>query len=305
MSPLVFTRFLNGFLMIAIPIALAIYLARRFRLGWRLWWIGAAGFIISQVGHLPFNWILNRLFVMGMLPTPPNSWRLIFFAILGGLSAGLFEELTRAGIYRWWADDARSWRKGFQLGAGHGGAEAIILGGLVLIGFVNVLILSGPDAARLVSPDQMALVQQQVAAYWSGNPFLALLGAVERVFSIINHLALSLIVLQAFIRRQPAWIAVAVLYHTLLDGSMAYCAGLWGKQTWGMLAVEGIIGIGALVSLMIIIVLYRPEPASQAEDETLQPAAAPVPPARIADLLKEQPEIEVDEDILKDSRYSS
>ena len=52
---LLFSYPLNGLLMITLPIALGIYLTRRFQLGWRLWWIGGATFVISQVGHLPFN----------------------------------------------------------------------------------------------------------------------------------------------------------------------------------------------------------------------------------------------------------
>jgi uncharacterized membrane protein YhfC len=305
MTLLVITRFLNGFLMVALPIGLGILLVRRFHLGWRLWWIGAATFVLSQVGHLPFNWILNRLFVLGVLPPPPASWRVIFFALLGGLSAGLWEELARAGMYRWWADDARSWRKGLLVGAGHGGVEAIILGTLVLIGFANMLILRGPDASRLVPPDQMPLVQQQLAAYWSGDWLMALMGAVERVFAMTNHLALSLLVLQAFIRKQPAWIAVAVLYHALADGVMAYFSALWGAQPWGMLAVEGIIGLTTLISLGIIFALRRPEPEQQPQGAERLPASESLPPARIVDLLQEQPEVEISEDTLENSRYSS
>jgi uncharacterized membrane protein YhfC len=304
MSLLSVTRFLNGFLMVAIPIGLGVYLTRRFQMGWRLWWIGAATFVMSQVGHLPFNWILNRLFVLGMLPSPPASWRLYFFAILGGLSAGLWEELVRAGVFKWWAVDARTWRKGVMLGAGHGGIEAIILGGLVLIGFVNILILSGPDAARLVPPNQLALVQQQIAAYWSGSPLVALMGAVERIFAITNHIALSLMVMQAFTRRQPAWIALAVIYHTLLDGSMAYLAGIWGQQSWGVLAIEGAIGIGALVSLGIIFALYQPEPVEKPDEVETLLASESLPPVRIADILIEQGDKDISEDTLAKSRYS-
>jgi uncharacterized membrane protein YhfC len=304
MNILGLARFLNGFLMVALPIGLGIFLVRRYRLGWRLWWIGAATFVLSQTGHLPFNWILNRLFTLEMLPSPPASWRVIFFAMLGGLSAGLWEELARAGIYRWWADDARSWRKGMLLGAGHGGIEAIILGVLVLVSFVNMLILSGPYAARLVPPDQMALVQQQVASYWSGNWQTSLIGAVERVFAMTNHLALSLLVLQAFTRKQPAWIAAAVLYHTLMDGSMVYFAALWGKQPWGMLAIEGMIGVTALISLGIIFALRQPEPAPEPDEVEILPPGEPAPTARIVDLLKQQPEVEINEDTLDKSRYS-
>ncbi len=130
-----FTHLLNGLLMVGMPIGLGIYLVRRFHLRWRLWWIGAAGFVISQVGHIPFNSLLTYLFQAKILPQPPAAWAPYFNPVVLGLSAGLFEELTRAAIYAWWAKDARSWRKGVLLGAGHGGAEALLLGLAVLYTF--------------------------------------------------------------------------------------------------------------------------------------------------------------------------
>lgn len=295
MDILVITYLLNGLLMIAMPLALGIWLSRRFRLGWRLWWIGAATFVISQVGHIPFNWVIDRLFDLGTLPAPPPEWRAIFNATFLGLSAGLFEELTRAGVYRWWADDARTWRKGVQLGAGHGGIEAIILGVLVLISYANMLILRGPEAARLVPPEQMALVQQQVAAYWSAYWPATLLGAVERLFTLIVQISFSVIVLQAFIRRQWGWVALAVLWHAAIDGVVVYLAGLWRATTWGMYAVEGIIALFALISLGIIFALRGKTP--DAEEQPPQIPDLPAPAIQPV-------EVPETEENLENSRYA-
>lgn len=112
MNILLLTHPLNGLLMIGMPIALAVYLTRHFKYSWSLVGIGAATFILSQVGHIPFNALLNSLFVEGKLPMPPENLRLIFFSILGGLSAGLWEELSRFAAYRWFAKEARSWGAG-------------------------------------------------------------------------------------------------------------------------------------------------------------------------------------------------
>ncbi|MGA2490877.1 MAG: YhfC family glutamic-type intramembrane protease, partial [Anaerolineales bacterium] len=122
------THFLNGLLMVAMPVGLAIFLMHRWKLGGRIWWIGAVTLILSQVGHIPFNWgagkLLNQTDMVAWDPTA----QLIFNAVFGGLSAGIFEEVTRYLVLRWWAKDVRSWRKGVLLGAGHSGAEAIIYG---------------------------------------------------------------------------------------------------------------------------------------------------------------------------------
>jgi uncharacterized membrane protein YhfC len=53
MDALFRVHLLNGLLMIALPVGLGIYLTRRWKTGWRLWLIGAAIFIFSQIVHIP------------------------------------------------------------------------------------------------------------------------------------------------------------------------------------------------------------------------------------------------------------
>jgi uncharacterized membrane protein YhfC len=82
-------------MMICVPVLLGIWLTRKFKPGWRLSGIGAVTFFLSQVLHLPFNSLLNSLFLRGILPLPPTAWRVPFKALVGGLSAGFFEETAR------------------------------------------------------------------------------------------------------------------------------------------------------------------------------------------------------------------
>ncbi len=267
------THFLNGFLMMAMPIGLAIFLTRKFNLGWRLWWIGAATFILSQAGHIPFNWAATVLLNRTPLVDWPHGAQLAFNAIFLGLSAGLWEELSRYGMYRWWARDARSWRKGLLAGAGHGGAEAIILGALALFAFIQLAILHNADAAQLsqvVSVDKIELAQAQIAAYWSAPWHMSILGAVERLFAIPFHLALSLLVLQVFVRRQSRWVWLAVASHALVDGLAVYLLGI-GLSAY---ALEGVVGLAALLAVVIIFALRQLEPLSEVEVLDLLPAHA-------------------------------
>jgi uncharacterized membrane protein YhfC len=107
--------------MSAMPIVLAIILNRRWKMGWGIWWIGFAAFIISQVGHIPFNWgaglLLNRSNLVHWSPLAQQ----VFNAVFLGLSVGIFEEVSRYPVLRFWAKKARSWQKGIIFGAGHGG----------------------------------------------------------------------------------------------------------------------------------------------------------------------------------------
>ncbi len=295
MSLLFFTHLLNGLLMIAMPIGLGIFLTRRFHLGWHLWWLGAATFVLSQAGHIPFNWLITRFFQLGILPAPPPSWKPYFYPIFLGLSAGLWEELSRYAVYHGWASDARSWRKGVLLGAGHGGIEAIIFGLLVLYTFFNMVVLRGEDLARIVPPEQMALAQKQIAAYWSAAWPYTMLGALERALTIPCHIAFSLLVLQAFTRRQPFWVGLAVLWHAVVDAVVVYFSTLWAGAAWGAYALEGLLGIAMLISIAIIFSLRTPEPEPPAP-QVLTPAA-PTP------LVRQDVEPKITKEDLDQSRY--
>jgi uncharacterized membrane protein YhfC len=249
-------HFLNSLLMVLLPIGLGIYLTRKLSLGWRLWWIGAATFILSQVGHIPFNYGVTALFQHGFLPKPPTSWALIFNSVVLGLSAGLWEEIARYAAYRWWAKDARWWGKGLLLGAGHGGVESIILSGIVLVTFINMVAVRYLDLSKLVPPEQLLASQQQISAYWNTPWYMSMIGALERCWAIIFHLAASLLVLQVFIRRQAGWLWLAVGWHAFLDAIAVYTTRLWPP-----FLVEAMIGLLALVSLWIIFSLRQPKPA--------------------------------------------
>jgi len=285
---------LNGLLMVAMPLALALFLARRFGLSWRLFWIGAATFVLSQALHIPANLGLNWLFTSGGVPAPGGAWRIPFFAALAGLSAGLFEEGARYAVYRWWARDARSWSRALLLGCGHGGAESILLGLLALYSLFSLASLRGADLGSLVPAEQLAAAQAQIDAYWSMPGFQALLGAVERALSIPVQIGLSVLVLQTFTRRQIRWLFLAIAWHAAIDAVIAgYLAQVWQGRAWAPYALEGAVAVATAISLAIIWLLRTPEPRP-----------APVPTAAPGPLPAFQPrEVTETAETLEETRY--
>jgi uncharacterized membrane protein YhfC len=257
MYTLYITYALNGLLIIALGAGLGFYLTRKFKLGWGIWWIGGATFVFSQVGHISFNIILTVAFQRGWLPAPPAAWSLPFNAVVLGLSAGLWEELARWAAYRWWAKDARSWRKGILLGAGHGGMEAILLGVVALIAYGYMAAMRNADLSTLVRAEQLAALQEQIRAYWAIPWYLTLAGALERALTLVVHISLSVLVIQVFLRGQSRWMWLAVGWHALLDAALVYVAGMWG-----IVPAEGCVALAALISLGIIKALHRPEPVA-------------------------------------------
>jgi uncharacterized membrane protein YhfC len=254
------TYLLNGVLMIGIPILLGIYLTKKFSLNWKIWWIGGATFVISQVLHLPFNkYVLNPYLenIQSSIQGLPGT---VIIALLLGLSAGVFEECARYGMFRWWLKDQRTWRVAVLAGAGHGGIEAIILGSLVILGYLNLMAYRNVDLTSLnLSPEQLAATTQAVQAYWSAPWYATLLGAVERAFTIPFHIAASVIVLQVFTRRpghqQPGWLVLAIFLHMVMDASAVIIA-----SQWGVYATEAVLGVLAILDIAIIFALRQPEP---------------------------------------------
>ena len=273
------THALNALLMVVMPILLGVYLARRLGLKWSLYLVGAATFIASQVVHIPLNIGRTALFANRILPAPPAAWRLPFNAVVLGLTAGLCEEIARYLVYRYWIKSARTWREALMFGAGHGGIEAIIVGALAGIAFMNFVVLRNVDVVALpVSADQQALAAKQIAEYWSAPWYATLLGAVERAFTLCFHLSAAVMVLQAFRRKNLLWLGAAILWHAAADASAVFVVG-----TWGVYWAEAAVGAFGVASLAIIFALKPggtetlPEPAAAASIPETTPARIPIP----------------------------
>lgn len=278
---------LNFLLMITIPVVLGWLIARKRSVGWRLFLIGCATFIISQIGHLPFNaFMIPRL--REWVEALPEGAVIIIMAIFLGLSAAVFEEGARYLGYKYWAKDARSWGSGMMLGAGHGGAESIILGVLVAINTVLLFAWKNDRLTVLIPADQGPLLAQTLETLFTAPWYATILGALERFFAIALHLSFSLLVLLAFIKRQPLWLLVAIAWHAIADAVAVYSAAIWGPY-----AAEILIFLMAVVSLSIVIRLRKPEP----ELPALVPLPEPKPPAPM--------QLEATADKLNDSRYYS
>ena len=282
-------RFLNGFLMIGMPLALGAFLVWRLRKPWNLFGIGVLTFLGSQVFHIPFNiYVLAPL--MDALPSAlisPTAQDL-FIGLTLGLSAGVFEEVARYVAYRGWIKADREWSGALVFGAGHGGIEAIIFGGLTLYALIQAISLRNGDLSTLVPAEQIHIIESQLSAYWKAPWYVAILGAVERVFALSLHLCASVMVLQVFKRDNRLWLAAAIGWHALANAS-AYVVLIY----WGVFASEGIVGIFAVISILIILKL-RPQDTQDLPPSTTHPYRS-LPQSTSADISQEK---------IEDSRYA-
>lgn len=287
----VFIRLMNALLMIAIPLGLGWYLNRRWSLGWRIFLIGAGTFIGSQVLHIPFNILVLAPIVDKLgLNSSEKFLPLAIYAVLVGLSAGVFEEGARFMVYRVWLKDVKRWEEAVFYGAGHGGVEAILLGGLALFAFFQATAYRNADLSQLVSPEQLDLARSQIEAYWSAPWYDAIMGAVERSLAIVIQISLAVLVFQAVVERKVIWLGMAVLWHTIIDA-----LALIGLQYWGIYLTEGVLVILAGVSLYGILALRRRHPEEVRSDE-MEPAS----PMKTSSMPQK---IDITNDRLEDSRF--
>ena len=282
-------RSLNALLMIAMPLVLGVYLYRRLGTGWRLFGVGALTFIASQLLHIPFNiWVLNPL-IRGLDESMASTPYLIVAALLLGLSAGVFEEVARYLVYRFRLRGKRD-RNGasaLMFGAGHGGIESIIIGVLVIYGFVRLFAYKDASLETLIPIDQVETVRSQVELFWSLPWYGAILGAVERAATLCFHMAATVLVLQVFRRKNILWLFAAIGWHAFYDAMAVYAS-----QTWSVYVTEALIVAAGIASIALIFLL-RDKPVGLEDESSAKTDTMPI------EIATQKPSI----DHLEDSRY--
>ena len=230
---------LSPALMILVPLVVAIWLARRWRLDWAIFGLGAFTFVISQVFHIPFNqFLLNPL--LGRIGD--DGWAWVVVALALGLSAGVFEEIARYLVLRRRTQRVRDWRGGIFFGLGHGGIEAILLGILALYAFVQAFSLRGVALETVIPPEQLALAQAQLESYWGMAWYEPLWGSLERLSAMAFHLLATTMVFLAVIEKRSGWLIAAILGHTLFNAFALVLLREVGVATTEL----ALAGIGAL-----------------------------------------------------------
>jgi len=244
---LIAASIISVLIMLIVPIVLVIYLARKFSLSWKLALAGALTFIASQILHIPVTIGWAALLQNGILSIP-DAWITILNAVVLGLLAGIFEETARWILFKFSLKNAKTWAEGVLVGAGHGGIESFILGLLSILTLVNMVVMRNADLSVLGVPaEQIELARQQVNAFWASPFYVGFLGGLERIFAICLHLSLSVMVLYSVAYKKPMWFWLALLWHALVDASAVYLLPIVGA-----VALEGIVGVSAALSLWIV-----------------------------------------------------
>ena len=224
---------------IAVPVALALWLIRKYNVRWQTVLIGAGTFIVFAILLEP---ILHQIVLKGPhgATIMGNVW---YYALYGGLAAGLFEETGRFLSMKFLMKKEPSRAlPGVAYGAGHGGVEMLILFGISMISNLVVAAMINAGQADTIIASAPAEAQEQLQAQFAQLGTLTAgtlaFGFWERISALVLHLGLSMLVWTA-VRRGGKWLwlfPAAILLHTLVDAVAVILS-----KTVGMAAVEVII----------------------------------------------------------------
>lgn len=199
------------------PLLIAFLIWQRYRVSWRFFLYGALVFLVTQM-LIRIPLAQGAQFLLREQLQNNQVFLYAWLAVLA-LTAGIFEEGGRWLGYRFLIKKDFTWEKGLMYGAGHGGLESMLLvGGLALLGLINVIAITTTDFSQMnLPPDQLAQIEsarQQIAAleWW-----MPLLGAYERFITVFFQIAMSILVLQVFLRGSLKWLWLAIALHALVD----------------------------------------------------------------------------------------
>ena len=229
-------------LMIAIPAIFFLYWRKRHKQQTKISWLiaGAVGFLVSaRVLELGIHYFC-------ILADNPVS-RFIngntaAFVLYGITMAGVFEECGRCVILKYVMKKNRTRENAILYGIGHGGIEilAVILPAMITYLAVAVLFSRGDTENALmalnITEETAAAALPSVQAAAAFDYAMMAMNVIERLFALLLHIGLTVIVYYGVINAKKACLPMAILLHMLMDTFPAlYQRGLvplWAVQVW-------------------------------------------------------------------------
>ena len=224
------------FIEIAVPLILAVIIWKKFKASWGIFFLGMLLFLASLI-RVPLNNYLGTLLQTGL--RGENFY--IFYGVMAGLMAGIFETGVRC-LAIGAVIKPRDYYKGVMYGIGHGGGgeSMVFVGFTTLANFVIFKFFPNILPANTVS--------QMAQMVW----YLPLVGALERILAIAIQIALSVLIMYAFMYRKYYMIAVTVVFHAIVDFVAFYV-----NYKFGFWFAEIGVAVFAIISV-IVILKFRP-----------------------------------------------
>lgn len=166
--------------------------------------LGVLTFVTFQVSlRIPIIQFLSKNSIeFNIFQTIHPVLSILFLAI----TAGLFEEIGRYVIMKYFLKKDHSVRTAVFFGLGHGGIEAFLFLGL------NALVFFISES----HPDTMSTV--------------FLWGSLERILAISLHIELSIIVMKSVKEKMNSYLWLAIILHVMIDSIIVIVPFIGGQS---------------------------------------------------------------------------
>lgn len=230
-----------------LPIGPCIYMkaVKKARLG--TFFLGCITFVFSAMVLEP---ILHNV-VLGTTGTLLMD-NLPLYAIYGGLAAALFEETGRYIAMKKLLKAPKA-IDGIMYGIGHGGIEALLIGGIGAVCNLlsAIMINSGAIEASLAALDDAAreTTLATLSQMWTLPGGVFFLSGVERLIAVALHVALSVIMYRGVMAGSKKHVAIAYLLHFAVDACTVIAAKLIPIALMELLLLVAVLLIWWLLAL--------------------------------------------------------
>lgn len=203
-------------LSIGVPIALLILGKAKFQAKISSFFIGAGTFllfamVLEQLMHLLVIQVCG-------LNAQSNPW---LYYVYAAAAAAVFEETGRILAMKFCMKKRLDFPNALMYGFGHGGIEAVLLGGLANISTLSSMLMINSGAMQNALAALSAEAAEQTAAklssLWTTPAPVFFVSGIERLGAMILHIGLSLLIYRAVTSGKRGVAALAYAIHFVVD----------------------------------------------------------------------------------------
>jgi uncharacterized membrane protein YhfC len=183
----------------------------------------------------------------------------VLYMLYGAFMAGIFEETARFVSFSLLKKKYQDIKTGVSYGVGHGGIEAILIGGIAMISNLVFCFLINSGHTGMItdglSGAALDKVNSTITALTTVEPHIFLISGIERTMALCIQISLSIIVWHAVNKKGLLWLfPLAIVSHAIIDFPPALAQAGAIKNVY---MVEILLFAGAMIIAFITWTIYK------------------------------------------------
>ena len=257
-------------LLLGFPFLFAAWLVHRFKVGWRLFWIGVLAYAIATILYFTGLYGVARWININQWSYPPTIIWIIISLIIGLLSSLPMESMRWVGFH-WAKANSKPYGASLVLAAGSGGTEMIgnVLSSFLVWATLALIACSGISNGR---PIHLPIINYNLQVNCTHSAPTASLSIIDSLIGYLflalgflvpmsMHVATSVMVWIAIQQKKPVWFVISLLWHMIVVGTYTYITGYifflpWTTGRPSLPANTTPVGTILLITLNILFVVW-------------------------------------------------